>query len=171
MEIERKFLPQDKKYVDFKYSNEFNGINGILINQAYVSYGNPEVRIRQEKVRGYNEFTVTIKTPVSDVERKEVVIGIAESHFYYMAQNMVISNWINKMRTPICLPNKKYKSADVDEYLGEYDAHEGLVVIEVEFYSLQQAEEFSPPEWFGLEVTGNPLYKNANLAKKKECVK
>ena len=36
----------------------------------------------------------------------------------------------------------------------------GLKVVEVEFKSRKQASDFSPPPWFGREVTGEDEYKN-----------
>jgi adenylate cyclase len=40
----------------------------------------------------------------------------------------------------------------------------GLRVAEVEFASVEAARRFRPPDWFGAEVTGDPLYKNQSLA-------
>ena len=37
-------------------------------------------------------------------------------------------------------------------------------LVEVEFNSLEEAEAFIPPAWFGEEVTGNKQYSNAQLA-------
>jgi adenylate cyclase len=39
-----------------------------------------------------------------------------------------------------------------------------LILVEAEFASVAQAREFVPPEWFGLDVTDDPAYKNRNLA-------
>jgi CYTH domain-containing protein len=41
---------------------------------------------------------------------------------------------------------------------------EMLRTVEVEFSSESQAGEFSPPAWFGQEVTGDARYANAELA-------
>ncbi|HKN96698.1 MAG TPA: CYTH domain-containing protein [Pseudonocardiaceae bacterium] len=51
--------------------------------------------------------------------------------------------------------------ATVDVYA---DRNDGLRVVEVEFPSEQAAAEFTPPEWFGPEVTGDPRYSNRRLA-------
>lgn len=50
----------------------------------------------------------------------------------------------------------------VDVYSGNL---EGLVVAEVEFASVAEAEAFVPPSWFGQDITSDKRYKNANLAK------
>jgi CYTH domain-containing protein len=39
-----------------------------------------------------------------------------------------------------------------------------LVVVEVEFASVDEALAFSPPDWFGPDVTGDSRYRNAALA-------
>jgi CYTH domain-containing protein len=52
-------------------------------------------------------------------------------------------------------------TAEVDVYLGHLA---GLRTVEVEFDGPEQADAFSPPGWFGPEVTGNGTYGNAALA-------
>ncbi|RKT18199.1 CYTH domain-containing protein [Streptomyces sp. 1114.5] len=52
-------------------------------------------------------------------------------------------------------------TVDVDVYRGELA---GLLTAEVEFGSEEAAEAFTPPDWFGAEITGVPAYKNQNLA-------
>jgi adenylate cyclase len=42
---------------------------------------------------------------------------------------------------------------------------EGLVVAEVEFGSEEEAEKFTPPDWFVKEVTWDSRYQNSNLAR------
>lgn len=57
----------------------------------------------------------------------------------------------------------------IDDKIGELDIYQdenkGLIVVEVEFQQITEAKEFVPPDWFGLDVTDDPKYKNANLAK------
>ena len=52
--------------------------------------------------------------------------------------------------------------AEVDFYEGALD---GLCTVEVEFDSLDVAEAFEPPAWFGREVTGVAAWTNASLAR------
>lgn len=40
----------------------------------------------------------------------------------------------------------------------------GLILAEVEFGSVEQANDFDVPDWFTTDVTSDPLYKNQNLA-------
>jgi adenylate cyclase len=53
---------------------------------------------------------------------------------------------------------------ELDVYGG---ALRGLRVAEVEFPSVEAAERFRTPPWFGAEVTGDPAYKNQALASRR----
>lgn len=52
--------------------------------------------------------------------------------------------------------------AEIDVYHGELD---GLVSVEVEFADVTSAERFVAPGWFGTDVTGDPRWLNASLAR------
>jgi CYTH domain-containing protein len=52
--------------------------------------------------------------------------------------------------------------AEVDVYAG---ALSGLCTAEVEFDSVDDAATFTPPDWFGREVTGQAGWSNAALAR------
>ncbi len=52
-------------------------------------------------------------------------------------------------------------TAELDVYEG---GRAGLQVVEVEFSSESQARLFTPPPWFGQEVTHDTRYANAELA-------
>ena len=45
---------------------------------------------------------------------------------------------------------------------------DGLVFVEVEFESLDEATAFTPPEWFDEDVTNDKRYHNSYLSKLKE---
>ena len=40
----------------------------------------------------------------------------------------------------------------------------GLIVAEIEFDSVEKAEGFQPPKWFGKDITSDKRYKNAHLS-------
>jgi adenylate cyclase len=52
-------------------------------------------------------------------------------------------------------------TAEVDVYRGR---HEGLRVVEVEMPTDRDPDDFTPPPWFGPEITGDPRFANATLA-------
>ena len=56
----------------------------------------------------------------------------------------------------------------VGEYTAELDifhgVHKGLLLAEVEFPSVEAADAFTPPVWFGKDVSADPQYRNSYLA-------
>jgi CYTH domain-containing protein len=69
---------------------------------------------------------------------------------------------IDKTRYRVALDDPLGHVVEVDVYAG---ALAGLYVAEVEFSSEVDAAEFVPPDWFGREVTGEPGWSNAVLAR------
>ena len=65
-----------------------------------------------------------------------------------------------KTRHRVVLPDGT--DVDLDRYHGSL---EGLVTVEVEFPDMASAEGFTPPSWFGTEVTGRQAWSNAALAR------
>lgn len=51
---------------------------------------------------------------------------------------------------------------EIDEFR---DNLKGLFVAEVEFKSVNEAENFIPPSWFGVELTDDMRFTNAQLSK------
>lgn len=52
--------------------------------------------------------------------------------------------------------------AELDRYTGSL---EGISVVEVEFENDAAADAFTPPGWFGRELTGDPAWANQSLAR------
>ena len=52
-------------------------------------------------------------------------------------------------------------TAELDIFHGP---HRGLLLVEVEFPTLQAADDFQPPAWFGPDVSQDPRYRNSYLA-------
>ena len=52
-------------------------------------------------------------------------------------------------------------TAEVDVY---HEALEGLLTAEIEFDSEERSLAFVPPDWMGVEVTGDERYANRSLA-------
>ena len=68
---------------------------------------------------------------------------------------------IEKTRYRIPLPGTAY-TAEFDRFQGELA---GLLLVEVEFPDEASARAFTPPSWFGREVTGDPRYQNSSLSR------
>ena len=145
MEIERKFLVGELPQLDGYLHSE--------IVQGYVSFS-PEIRVRQlddkyyrtEKgegmiIREENEWEIS----KSEAEKlfKEVKTNLIEKTRYYIQYN----NY----------------TIELDIYKGKF---KGLIVAEVEFDSLDEANAFVPPDWFIEDISEKREYRNKILALK-----
>ena len=147
-EIERKWLVPD-----FSASLLATESPREQIEQVYLSH-QPEVRMRLVVDRGANEYaTLTLKAGRGLV-RSEYEMPISPAA--YRAAKDVPR--LTKLRY-VTSANKHW--VDIDVYDGPLD---GLVVAEVEFDSVHAARAFTPPDWFGREVTDDKRYSNAQLA-------
>ena len=143
-EIERKFLvasrPSDLQ-------------PGEPLQQAYIAVDGPtEVRIRATNTR----CTLTVKGG-HGLERTEVDTAIERGVFDELWP-LARGRQIDKVRHRV---DVGAHTAEVDIYAG---ALAGLEVVEVEFASVDDANRFEPPSWFGRELTGEPGWSNASLA-------
>jgi CYTH domain-containing protein len=143
-EIERKFRVHEMP----------EGLHdGTRLRQAYVAVdGNVEVRVRDQG----GAFVLTVKAG-SGLERTEVEIEIDAVSFDEL-WNLGVERRIDKTRYLLAAGDH---TAEVDVYAGGLA---GLVVVEVEFPSRQEADAFTPPAWFGDELTGDRRWSNAALA-------
>jgi len=152
LEIERKFLVQQPP--------ETAGVEAKLIEQGYLvisgrSSGPIEVRLRRVNRQ---ETFLTIKSKAPGDERVEVEIPINEGQFEALWP-LTEGRRIVKRRYPLQLTGGLL--AEYDEY---QETLAGLKVVEVEFTDADQARGFVPAEWFGLEISNDPAYSNAQLA-------
>ena len=146
LEIERKFLP-DRLPADLG--------DGLPIEQGYLAIGDDGVEIRIR--RNGEERTLTIKSGPAHV-RVEEEFEIDERRFDALWP-LTDGRRITKTRHRIDLGEASH--GDLDVYHG---AHEGLLVAEIEFPSVEASEAFEAPGWLGREVTGDARYANQSLA-------
>lgn len=142
-EIERKFLVHTIP----------EGNHEVLGIEQYYVWHSPEIRLR----RCNYDYIKTIKSG-SGIEREEENTLISSSEFYDR-QSEMIGRTVEK--DLVLIPIHNNLTAEVSIYKNRLD---GLKVVEVEFESMEQAQEFIPPEWFGEEVTGREEYRNFTLA-------
>lgn len=154
MEIERKYL-LDKDNIP-----ETGFITDERIEQIYLSY-DPEVRIRRIETQSFSDICIkyylTVKTAGS-LSRGEYEIEISDIVYEELMKNGVSKKLI-----------KTRKKFDIGDGLtAEVDIYKdfNFNTVEVEFESLEQANLFVKPGWFGDEITEDKSYKNAALAKK-----
>jgi adenylate cyclase len=147
-EIERKFLVAE-------LPRDIDGGPAEAVEQGYLAITDDglEVRVRR---RG-DRFLLTIKKG-SGAVRVEEELEIERERFARLWP-LTQGRRLEKIRHVIPAPGGL--ALEVDVYRGEV---EGLVTVEVEFASEEDAAAFEPPSWFGLEVTEDPRYKNRWLA-------
>ena len=146
-EVEKKWLIQGEL-------PDLNGIKGKEVFQGYIAVTSDgtEVRVRQKG----EKYFQTIKSD-GDLVRGEIEIELTKDQFDNLWQ-ATAGKRLEKTRYEI-----KYGDAtiELDVYKGNL---ESLTVAEVEFSSVRDSEIFSPPSWFGKEVTEDKRFKNKNLA-------
>ncbi len=150
MEIERKFLVEEKSSPKLEILEKYE------LEQYYISI-EPEIRFRKvcsEKIE--SKYFLTFKSS-GDKIRKEIEIEINEEIFENN-KNKIIGSIVSKDRTIIILDSNLKAELDNYDFIN-------LVVVEVEFETEEEADNFIPPEWFGKEVTNDKRYKNKYLAK------
>jgi adenylate cyclase len=151
MEIERKFLVAADQMPPLG--------QGRLIEQGYLVFQNPPevpVELRLRRVEEADCF-LTVKSG-SAPARVEVELPIAPDQF---AELWPLTEGRRVFKRRSRVPLAGGLTAELDIYEG---VRSGLQVVEVEFSSESQANEFIPPPWFAREVTGDPRYTNAELA-------
>ena len=145
MEIERKFLVPSLPEVN-------SVIKKKVIQQGYVSTS-PVVRIR----RSNDDFILTCKGK-GLIEREEFELFITEDEYNHLSTKL---DYPLIIKTRYLIPHGKY-TIELDVFKGHLD---GLLVAEVEFPSLDEANAFTPPDWFGEDVSLDARYQNNQLSK------
>ena len=149
MEIERKFLVE-------AVPDDPGGRRSSSIEQGYVAIGpdGTEVRIRRRD----GASTLTVKSG-GGLARVEEELAITDAAFERLWP-LTAGRRIEKVRhvIPTDVPGVEI---ELDEYRGDLD---GLLVAEVEFPGEDEARAFTPPPWFGADVTDDRRFKNQRLA-------
>lgn len=142
MEIERKFL--------IKKLPELSNYKFVDIEQGYLSTS-PVVRIRKKG----DKYILTYKGE-GLMAREEIEAALTEDAYEHLKEK-IDGNLISKRR--YFIPFEKY-TIELDIFSGHMD---GLIMAEVEFESIEEANSFVPPEWFGADVTDDLHYHNCNM--------
>jgi CYTH domain-containing protein len=147
IEVERKWLVQDLP--------DISGHEGKEVIQGYLAIAadGTEVRIRQVG----EMFFQTVKSD-GGLVRSEFEVELSKDQFETLWP-ATAGRRLEKTRYALEWVGKR---VEVDVYQGSLA---GLIVAEVEFTSASESAGFTPPSWFGREVTDDPHYKNVNLAR------
>ena len=144
MEIERKFL--------IKTCPDLTPYSRGTIVQAYISV-DPVIRLRQMNETYY----LTVKS-TGHLAREEFELPLTKEQYDTLYEKVAT---IPIHKTRYFIPLTDTLTAELDIYEKELD---GLMTVEVEFASLEEAHAFEAPVWFGCDVSEDARYKNNQLA-------
>jgi adenylate cyclase len=147
IEIERKFL--------IKGYSVSEAVSVEQITQGYLFAGKRELRLRRQG----GLYIMTYKSS-GNLRRREIEVSIPGIAFDIL-WTFVGRKEISKIRSVFRLDGHVL---EVDQYFGSLT---GLTVLEVEFFTEQEAEAFTVPAMFraSVEVTSDARFKNKNLVK------
>ena len=146
MEIERKYLISEIPFELSQYPKRH-------IEQGYLCT-EPVVRIRQDN----DKYELTYKSG-GMMARMEYNLPLNEKSYHHLLEK-ADGNIITKTRYLIPI-NDGSLTAELDIFEGKFA---GMLLVEVEFNSVEQADAFQKPEWFGEDVTHNKIYHNSYLS-------
>ncbi|MCI8661309.1 MAG: CYTH domain-containing protein [Lachnospiraceae bacterium] len=149
MEIERKYkieTPPDN-YKSYPFH---------IIEQAYLCI-RPVVRIRKQD----DEYYLTYKSKglLSREEYNLPLTKEAYDHLLPKADGIILTK--KRYRIPLSSSENTGLTIELDVFSGTY---EGLILAEVEFPTEEAALSFTPPDWFGQDVTFTGEYQNSRLS-------
>lgn len=144
MEIERKFLLKE-------VPQNLDDYPSLIMEQGYLSV-DPVVRVRRQN----EEYVLTYKSR-GFLAREEVNLPLTKESYEHLREK-TDGRMIKKVR--YLIPYGKY-TIEFDRFEEPY---KGLCLAEVEFPSVEDADSFSPPEWFGEDVTYDEKYHNSRMS-------
>ncbi len=149
MEIERKYLLKSLPANLEQYPSR-------QIEQAYLCTS-PVVRIRHLD----DQYILTYKSG-GMLARQEVELPLTASSYLHLRQK-ADGTILSKKR--YLLPLGDHLTIELDVFQGML---EGFVMAEVEFSTMEEADKFTAPDWFGMDVTFNSHFHNSNISSMNE---
>lgn len=149
MEIERKFLVREMP-------KDLSQYRSRAIEQAYLNF-TPTIRIRHDKSIDSEKYELTYKGK-GDYAREEYNLPLDKESYENLLKKHE-GTVIKKTRYMIPLG---HLTAELDIFEGDL---RGYKLVEVEFETLEEEMSFTPPSWFGEDVTAGGEYSNARLAR------
>lgn len=146
MEIERKYLIHTLPDHLEQYPKR-------ELEQGYLCTA-PVVRIRKDNER--YELTYKSKGLMVREEHNLPLTAEAYSHLKTKIDGRLIS------KTRYLIPLGEALTVELDVFHGDLAP---LLLAEVEFPDEESANRFTPPDWFGEDVTFSSKYHNSNLSK------
>ena len=149
MEIERKYLIHT-------LPDHLEDYPHRTLEQAYLCT-EPVVRVRRDD----NDYILTYKSKGLMV-REEYNLPLTEEayrHLLVKADGRIIT------KERYFIPYGDHLTVELDVFDGDLAP---LLLAEVEFASEEEANAFTPPAWFGEDVTFSSKYHNSTLSQKKD---
>lgn len=144
-ERERRFKVKNMPPID--------SVSGsVMIEQTYTNSEDktiPMNRIRKTVGEEFTNYTHCTKYNFANTNREEIEPTITENQ-YLRILDFVGKDPLKKKRVYVNLPNNK--TAEVDFF------DDGDVIVEVEFNSQKEMDEFISPSWFGEEILNSQSY-------------
>ncbi len=147
MEIERKYLIHT-------LPDNLNIVKTREIEQGYLCT-EPVVRIRKDN----DKYELTYKSK-GLMSREEYNLPLTKEAYEHLKEK-IDGRLIVKSRQEI--PLGESLIIELDIFHGELKP---LILAEVEFPDVEKANAFTPPEWFGEDVTFSSEYHNSTLSKR-----
>lgn len=145
MEIERKYLVPSIPFNLATYASQ-------KIAQAYLCV-DPVVRIR----RSNDDYYLTYKGS-GLMAREEYNLPLTKEAYEHLLPKI---DGLLIAKTRYLIPLSGKLTAELDVFEGELAP---LVLVEVEFDSIEEANSFVAPDWFGEDVTNLGKYHNSYLS-------
>lgn len=149
MEIERKFLIKEEQLPEDLSAYPFH-----LIEQGYLCT-DPVVRIRRQD----DAYYLTYKSG-GLMAREEYNLPLSREAYLHLRPK---ADGILLSKTRYLIPEKNGLTIELDVFDEPYA---GLYLAEVEFSTVEEANAYIPPAWFGEDVTRSGRYQNSVLSKK-----
>ena len=146
MEIERKFLIR-------QLPDNLDRYPYHKIEQAYLCV-EPVVRIRKQD----DSYILTYKSS-GMMAREEYNLPLTRDAYEHLKPK---TEGIPLSKTRYLIPLPGNLTVELDLFDPPYA---GLVIAEVEFPSIEEAQAFIPPDWFGEDVTYSGNYHNSTLSR------
>ncbi len=148
VEIERKFLIPPGNLPE-----NYQSYPCHVIEQGYLCVA-PVVRIR----RSDDTYYLTYKSR-GFLSRDEYNLPLDQASYEHMRKKV---DGILLHKTRYEIPERDGLTIELDIFGAPY---EGLCLAEVEFSSVEQAKSYTPPAWFGEDVTESGRYANSRLSR------
>ena len=149
MEIERKYLIH-------KLPDHLEAYPHRTLEQAYLCT-EPVVRVRRDA----DDYILTYKSK-GLMMREEHNLPLTKEAYCHLREK-ADGRIITKER--YCIPYGDHLTIELDVFAGDLAT---LLLAEVEFSSEEEANSFTPPDWFGEDVTFSSKYHNSTLSQKKD---